>query len=41
VLHIVSQPPKPEHVTVPPRAHEKMGVMSPLSVLGWGGQKAP
>jgi hypothetical protein len=40
VEHIVSQPPKPEHEVVSPPAHEKKGVMSPLSVLGWGrGQK--
>jgi sirohydrochlorin ferrochelatase len=40
VQHIVSQPPKQEHATVAPPEHEKMGVITPLSVLGWGGQKA-
>jgi len=37
VTHIVSAPPKRDHVTVPARGQEKQGVMAPLSVLGWGG----
>ena len=40
VLHVISEPPKPAPTTVaaPPREHK--GVMTPLSVLGWGGQRA-
>jgi hypothetical protein len=41
VLHIISQPPKPEHATVEVPAHEKVGVLRPLSVLGWGGERKP
>jgi hypothetical protein len=37
VTHVLSEPPKPEHETIRARAAEKKGVMSPLSVLGWGG----
>ena len=39
VTHVVSQPPKPEIHTVAPRARDDHGVMSPLSVLAWGGSK--
>jgi hypothetical protein len=41
VTHIVSQPPKPAVETVPAPAHEKRGVMAPLSVMSWGGHKQP
>ena len=39
VQHIISEPPRPEHHTVAAPPHEKKGVMTPLSVLGWGGAK--
>jgi hypothetical protein len=39
VTHVVSAPPrKRDYATVAPREHEKHGVISPLSVLGWGGE---
>jgi hypothetical protein len=41
VTHIVSEPPKPAVQTVPPPAHERLGVTRPLSVMYWGGQKQP
>ena len=41
VTHVVSQPPKPEVATVPAPAREKLGVIAPLSVMSWGGQKQP
>ena len=41
VEHIISQPPKPAPETVPAPEHEKKGVMSPLTVLGWGGGPKP
>jgi hypothetical protein len=41
VTHVVSQPPKPAVQTAPPPAHEKLGVMSPLSVMSWGGHRQP
>jgi hypothetical protein len=37
VKHIVSPPPQPAHHTVAAKPHEKQSVMSPLSVLTWGG----
>jgi hypothetical protein len=37
VTHIISEPPKRHHETIRVREAEKKGVMSPLSVLGWGG----
>jgi hypothetical protein len=37
VTHVISAPPKPELETVRAREAEKRGVMTPLSVLGWGG----
>lgn len=40
VQHVISEPPKRAHATVPAPPREHMGVMSPLSVLGWGGQRA-
>jgi hypothetical protein len=39
VLHIISEPPKPDYATVEAPAHEKVGVLRPLSVLGWGGER--
>jgi hypothetical protein len=40
VTHVVAQPPKPAVETAPAPAREKPGgVMTPLSVLGWSGQK--
>lgn len=39
VQHIISEPPKPLPEAVPAPEHEKMGVITPLTVLGWGGQK--
>jgi GABA permease len=38
VTHVVAQPPKPEVETVAAR-HPESGVLGPLSVLAWGGQK--
>ncbi len=37
VVHIVSSPPKRPLETVTARPAEKRGVMTPLTVLGWGG----
>jgi hypothetical protein len=37
VTHVLASPPKPEYEIVAARSPEKRGVMSPLSVLGWGG----
>jgi GABA permease len=40
VTHVIAQPPKPAVETAPAPAREKPGgVMTPLSVLGWGRQK--
>jgi nucleotide-binding universal stress UspA family protein len=36
VTHVVSEPPKRAYATIPARGAERRGVMSPLSVLGWG-----
>jgi hypothetical protein len=36
VTHVVAQPPKPPPKTVPVHAGESRGVLTPLSVLGWG-----
>ncbi len=41
VTHVVSEPPKPEVAVGPAPGHEKWGVMTPLSVLTWGGHKQP
>jgi hypothetical protein len=41
VTHVVSEPPKPQAVVGPARGHEKRGVMTPLSVLTWGGHRQP
>jgi hypothetical protein len=38
VTHVVSPPPRPEHVVAPPPAHPD-GAMGPLSVLSWGARK--
>jgi hypothetical protein len=35
VTHVVAQPPKLPPKTVPVRAGERRGVLTPLSVLGW------
>lgn len=37
VVHVVSSPPKRPLETVAARPAEKRGVMTPLTVLGWGG----
>jgi hypothetical protein len=39
VQHVISEPPKAAHATVEAPAREHKGVMSPLSVLGWGGHR--
>jgi hypothetical protein len=39
VTHIVAQPPKLAPKTAQIRAREKLGVMTPLSVLSWGGPR--
>lgn len=41
VTHVVSAPPKPAVETVAAPPHENRGVMAPLSVMSWGGQKQP
>jgi hypothetical protein len=41
VTHIVSEPTKPAVRTGPAPVHAKHGVMAPLSVLAWGGQRQP
>jgi hypothetical protein len=41
VTHIVSEPAKAEVSVGPAPHHEKLGVMSPLSVLTWGGHRQP
>jgi hypothetical protein len=41
VTHVVSQPPKPAVTTVPAPSRERLGVIAPLSVMSWGGQKQP
>jgi hypothetical protein len=38
VTHVVSEPPSESVKGKPPRPHENLGVLAPLSVLGWGGQ---
>ena len=38
VTHVVSPPPRPEHVVAPPPAHPDRA-MGPLSVLSWGARK--
>jgi len=37
VTHVVSEPRKRDYPTVHRAEHEKQGVISPLTVLGWGG----
>jgi len=41
VTHIVSHPAKPSPQGGPGPEHPKLGVMSPLSVLGWGRPRDP
>jgi hypothetical protein len=41
VTHIVAQPAKPSPQTRPVPEHTKLGVMAPLSVLGWGRRRDP
>ena len=41
VTHVVSQPPRPEPEVAPPPAARSDSTMGPLSVLTWGGRKAP
>lgn len=41
VTHVVSEPAKPEVMVGPAPHHEKLGVMSPLSVLTWGAHRQP
>lgn len=38
VTHVVSQPAHDGPKGHPPPAHENLGVLTPLAVLGWGGQ---
>lgn len=40
VRHVVAAGPPRQPGTAPP-AHEKLGLVSPLSVLGWGGRQRP
>lgn len=37
VTHVVSKPPRRDYPIVHPPEHEKQGVITPLTVLGWGG----
>jgi hypothetical protein len=39
VTHLISEPPKPVLETEPAPIRERKGVMAPLSVLAWGGQR--
>ena len=39
VTHLISEPPKPVLETEPAPVRESHGVMAPLSVLVWGGQR--
>jgi hypothetical protein len=41
VTHVVSSPPKPAVTAVPAPSRDKLGVIAPLSVMSWGGQKHP
>jgi hypothetical protein len=41
VTHVVSQPPSETARGGPPPAHEDLGVLAPLSVLGWGARDQP
>jgi hypothetical protein len=36
VTHVVSEPPGRTPKGTPPPAHEDLGVLAPLSILGWG-----
>ncbi|MDX6643564.1 MAG: hypothetical protein QOD76_1526 [Solirubrobacteraceae bacterium] len=40
VTHVLSSEPKKQGVRGPAPKHEKQGVLSPLSVLSWGGSSA-
>jgi GABA permease len=40
VTHVLSAEPKKQGVRGPAPKHEKQGVLSPLSVLSWGGSSA-
>jgi hypothetical protein len=37
VTHLVAMPPRPKQETTKPKPREHHGVMTPLTVLGWGG----
>jgi len=39
VTHVVAEPPRHSFETTPPPPHHDHGVLSPLTVLGWGGAK--
>lgn len=39
VEHVVAQPAAPAPTTRPRREHEDLGILTPLSVLGWGHPK--
>jgi GABA permease len=39
VTHVVAQPPKPEPQIRPVPERARLGVMTPLSVLSWGGRR--
>lgn len=39
VSHVVSAPPRPPVHTSAPPVHESNGVLTPLTVLTWGGQR--
>jgi hypothetical protein len=41
VIHVVAQPPKPAPAVHPAPVHQKLGVMTPLSVLTWGRRRDP
>lgn len=40
ITHVVSAPPKRDYATVHPPGHDSQGVISPLSVLGWGSSRS-
>jgi len=41
VTHVIALPARQQHETTPPKAHAHHGVMTPLTVLGWGGAHGP
>ncbi len=41
VTHLIADPPKPAPMIEPAPVRESRGVMAPLSVLAWGGQRDP